>query len=232
MRAFLDAQQAARLSRWVDELARAPERPGRHWVYHEDDRLHPGARVLSRIENFCPFHPELDALLTGPRVMRVMAQLLGEPAVLFKDKINFKTPGSAGFEPHQDVQAGWDRYADLHVSMMLAVDAATPENGCLELAPGWHERGRVGEAWTPLGDAVPDDAYRACPAAAGDAVFFDSYVPHRSAPNRTGRARRVLYATYNRASAGDQRGRYYADKHASYPPDIDRDAGREYVYRV
>jgi 2-aminoethylphosphonate dioxygenase len=42
----------------------------------------------------------------------------------------------------------------------------------------------------------------------------------------------VLYMTYNRLSAGDQRARYYADKHANYPPDIERSADREYVYRV
>jgi hypothetical protein len=25
---------------------------------------------------------------------------------------------------------------------------------------------------------------------------------------------------------------YYADKHKSFPPDIDRDPGKEYVFRV
>jgi ectoine hydroxylase-related dioxygenase (phytanoyl-CoA dioxygenase family) len=188
--------------------------------------------VLSRIENFCPFHPQLDALVNGPRMMSALEALLGEPAVLFKDKINFKTPGSAGFEPHQDVQAGWYRYADLHLTALVSVDAATPENGCLELAPGWHDRGLIGEHWKPLGERVPDDAYVACPTQPGDVVFFDSFIPHRSAPNATSRARRVLYVTYNRLSAGDHRSRYYADKHASFPPDIEREEDREYVYRV
>ena len=229
---FFDAAVTAHAGRWCDELAGWPEAPGRHWVYHEDDRRTPGARVLSRIENFCPYHDGLRALVTGQRVMTALAEILGEPAVLFKDKINYKTPGSGGFEPHQDVQAGWDRYADLHVTLLLSVDAATPDNGCLQMAPGWHGRGLLGDAWTPLGDNVPDRAYVACPTEPGDAVFFDSFVPHRSAPNGTGQARRVLYVTYNRRSAGDQRARYYADKHASFPPDIERDPGKEYVYRV
>jgi hypothetical protein len=63
-------------------------------------------------------------------------------------------------------------------------------------------------------------------------LFFDSYLPHRSAPNATRQRRRVLYVTYNRASEGDQRARYYADKHANYPPDCEREAGRRYEYRV
>ena len=230
--AFFDPATMQRLSQWTDELMHRPEAPGRHWVYYEDDRSREGARVLSRIENFCPFHDEMNALLTGARVMAALEQLFGEPAVLFKDKINFKLPGSAGFEPHQDVQAGWDRYADLHISMLVSIDAATVRNGCLEIAAGWHARGLIGDMWTPLGDAVPDAAYRCCPTEVGDVVFFDSFIPHRSAPNATDAPRRVLYMTYNGLSAGDQRARYYADKHASYPPDIERAADREYVYRV
>ena len=41
-----------------------------------------------------------------------------------------------------------------------------------------------------------------------------------------------LYITYNRASAGDQRGRYYRDKRQGYPPDCERDAAKQYVFRV
>jgi len=42
----------------------------------------------------------------------------------------------------------------------------------------------------------------------------------------------VLYLTYNRLGDGDHRAAYYRDKHASFPPDIDRVPGREYVFRV
>ena len=44
--------------------------------------------------------------------------------------------------------------------------------------------------------------------------------------------RRILYITYNLASDGDHRERYFADKHASFPPDIDRDREKTYVFRV
>ena len=70
------------------------------------------------------------------------------------------------------------------------------------------------------------------PDAAGRHGVFDSYVPHRSAPNGTDAPRRVLYVTYNRASDGDHRLRYFSDKRRSYPPDCEREPGREYVYRV
>jgi ectoine hydroxylase-related dioxygenase (phytanoyl-CoA dioxygenase family) len=70
------------------------------------------------------------------------------------------------------------------------------------------------------------------PTEPGDVVFFDSYVPHASKPNLTDRARRALYLTYNRASDGDHRARYFADKRAAFPPDVERKAGVNYKFRV
>ena len=141
--------------------------------------------------------------------------------------------GGDGFKAHQDAQAGWNVYADYHVTALVSIDAATPENGCLEMAAGWHNRGLIGDEWRPLDDGDGSEVvYRSCPTQPGDVVFFDSYAPHRSAPNLTAAPRRVLYITYNRLSDGDHRAQYYADKRNSFPPDIERDAGKEYVFRV
>jgi ectoine hydroxylase-related dioxygenase (phytanoyl-CoA dioxygenase family) len=71
-----------------------------------------------------------------------------------------------------------------------------------------------------------------CPTSPGDVVFFDCYAPHASEPNRSDQTRRLYFATYNRASAGDHLARYYADKRKSFPPDIEREPGVEYVFRV
>jgi hypothetical protein len=228
---MLDTEAVAALDRWTDELVAMPETPGRHMVYYEDCVDGGGGRVLSRIENFCPYHEALDGLLRGPVVLGHFESLLGEQPLLFKDKINFKLPGGGGFAAHQDVQAGWDDYAELHLTMLIGIDRATPENGCLEIAPGRHREGMLGERWSPL---VEDGAtaYRSIPTEPGDVLFFDSFVPHRSHPNRTSIQRRVLYVTYNAASAGDSRGQYYADKRASFPPDCEQDSDRNYSFRV
>jgi hypothetical protein len=63
-------------------------------------------------------------------------------------------------------------------------------------------------------------------------IFFDSFTPHASKPNFTDAPRRILYLTYNLAQHGDRRQQYYADKHAAFPPDIEREAGKSYVFRV
>ncbi len=208
-----------------------PETPGRHMVYYEDNVDGGGGRVMSRIENFCPHHEGFDRLLRGPAVLGSVEFLLGEQAMLFKDKINFKLPGGGGFEAHQDVQAGWDDYAELHLTMLIGIDRATPENGCLEIAAGRHREGPLGERWSPLAEDGTLD-YRSIPTEPGDVLFFDSFVPHRSSPNRTSIQRRLLYVTYNATSAGDHRERYYADKRASYPPDCEQKPGQDYSFRV
>ena len=233
VRGLIGEDEIARISDWTDELERRPDVPGHAMKYFEPSLLHPGERVLQRIENFCPFHDGFAELCDSEKLRGSVARLLGESAVLFKDKINFKLPGGDGFKPHQDQQAGWSTYADLFVTAMVSIDPTSEENGCLELCAGHHTRGLLGEEWKPLADEdMRRLGGRPVPTRPGDAVFFDSYTPHASAPNLTAERRRVLYITYNRQSAGDHRVRYYADKRKSFPPDIERDPSRTYTFRV
>ena len=218
---------------WSEEVHDWPETPGRHMMYFEESSSHPGQRILNRIENVLPYHGAFKALAVGPKMQGACSQLFGEPALLFKDKINYKMPGGGGFEAHQDVQAGWSRYADLHITVLITIDETTLANGCLEIAKGFHDRGLIGTEWKPLTDEdLRETEFIAVESAPGDAVFFDSFAPHRSGPNNTGSPRRVLYYTYNKASEGDSLAQYYADKRASYPPDIEREDGKDYHYRV
>ncbi len=228
---FSDAEMAD-IRLWTDTVQGWPETPGKHMMYFEVCTK-TGDRILNRVENLLPYHRQFDRLANGAKMKGACAQLLGEPAVIFKDKINFKLPGGGGFETHQDVQAGWSRYADFHITALVSIDRGTLANGCLEIAAGLHDRGLLGNEWEPLEDSLLQDAeFQPIETEPGDAVFFDSFAPHRSEPNETDSARRLLYFTYNRLSAGDHLAQYYADKRASYPPDIEREPGKEYQYRV
>jgi 2-aminoethylphosphonate dioxygenase len=230
---FYDRAETLRLLRFVDELAMLPERSGAHMMYRERGLLDAQSQVLQRIEDFCPHHVGFDHLVRIGRLARAVAELLGGDAVLFKDKINYKESGGAGFEPHQDQQAGWSRYAPLFVTALVSIDNASVENGCLEIANNARLTDLIGSEWTPLTEEqMRGFSFIAVPTRPGDVVFFDSFVVHRSQPNLTAQGRRVLYVTYNRASDGDHRARYYADKRASFPPDIDREPGVEYKFRV
>ena len=101
------------------------------------------------------------------------------------------------------------------------------------MVPGWHGKGLVGEEWVPLSQAVTDRMqFISLPTEPGDVVLFDCYAPHRSGDNLSGDSRRMLYVTYNRASDGDHRATYFADKRKSFPPDVEREPGKTYVFRV
>ncbi len=141
-------------------------------------------------------------------------------------------PGGDGYKPHQDSQAGWEKYASFYVSVMVCIDRATLENGCLKMVAGHHKRGLFRE-WEPLSESeMTGMDFVPCPTEPGDIAFFDSYAPHASELNLSDSIRRLYFATYNRLSEGDHLARYYADKRLTYPPDIEREAGKEYVYRV
>ncbi len=230
VRGGFDAAEMKPIEGWTRELAERPEEPGKHWVYHEKSLLDPGTELICRIENISPFHSgfaELSAALKAP-----VGQLLGEDALLFKEKINFKMPGGDGFKPHQDSQAGWWNYGSYYITVMVCIDEATLENGCLKMVAGHHKRGLFRE-WEPLTEADMEGMeFVACPTKPGDLAFFDSYAPHASEPNMSDTIRRLYFATYNRLSEGDQMARYYADKRKSFPPDIEREPGKEYVFRV
>lgn len=217
----------------IDALASEPDRPAYVWKFYDESAKARGEHILSRIERFVPHHPALRELLVTGAPAKLASELLHEPALLFKDKVNLKLPGSDGFLAHQDAQAGWRVYGPSHLTVMISVDATTRENGCLEVATGPRRRELCGSEWQPLSaDAVPEESFEPLETEPGDVVAFDSYVVHRSAPNRTNHPRRVIYATYNPQSQGHCYERYFADKHKNYPPDIERTAGQSYRYRV
>ena len=132
--------------------------------------------------------------------------LLGEPAVLYKEKINYKLPGGAGYSPHQDAPAY--PMIDVHVSAMVAVDDADESNGGLEVVSGCFD------AVLPLDErgcieasVVEQLDWQPVPLRAGHTLWFHSRTPHRSGPNRSDQPRRALYPTYNAAREGDLRRR-------------------------
>jgi hypothetical protein len=231
LRRFFSDAEVRDLLRWTDEIAAWPETPGRWMRYYERRGGEPGAKMLARIENFVPYHDGVAAFLSSRKLLDPLAELCGEPVVLFKDKINFKLPGGAGFAPHQDAPAYVDFGVEHHLTVMLPVDAFTRENGCLEMARGACARHFLPQ--NPDGTLRPEAmeplALEPLLAEPGDLIVFDAWVPHRSGSNRTAGPRRSYYLTFNPASAGDRRAAYYARKRECFPPEYERKPGVDYA---
>jgi hypothetical protein len=202
----------ARLRAWADEVSSWPDGAGPGaWLHYRE--MTDAGPALCRTENIVPHHAGLRALLCTGTLAATARALLGEPAVLYKDKLNHKLPGGAGYAPHQDAPAY--RFVDVHVSCMVAIDDADEANGCLEVVSGAHDRLWPTDAAGCLtGEVVASLDWRPVPVRGGDTLWFHSRTPHRSGPNTTVRPRRALYPTYNARSAGDLREDYYRQKAA------------------
>jgi ectoine hydroxylase-related dioxygenase (phytanoyl-CoA dioxygenase family) len=178
---------------------------------------------LCRSENFIPFHTGLRTLLTSGALVDTASALLREPAVLYKEKINYKLAGGAGYSPHQDAPAY--PMIDTHVSAMVAVDDAGPDNGGLEVVSGCFDRVLpVDERGCIRADIAATLEWQPVPLAAGQTLWFHSRTPHRSSANLSSGPRRALYPTYNAAREGDLRAAYYEAKRAAFAaaPEGDR----------
>ncbi len=207
----LDDRRVRKLSGWVEDLEAMPEGPEGPMHHFEQTA---GGAVIARTERFADVHEGLGSLLRGD-VAELVGAIVGEPVALFKEKVNYKYPGGAGFAAHQDARAY--RFADWHVSVMVPLDPATVDSGCLWFAPNpsrdlleVDDRGRIVDQVADRLDWYP------VPVGPGDLVVFDSAVPHRSGTNTSDHPRRAMYLTYTALADGDFRQRYYADKGAEF----------------
>jgi hypothetical protein len=216
----LDPEAVWSLREWVGELAALPD--GERGVQQHFEGTDDGP-LLCRTEHFVEAHAGLRDLLCAGTMVETAGALLGEPAVLYKEKVNHKLAGGAGYRAHQDAPAY--PLVGSHVSAMVAVDDADAANGGLEVVSRCFgavlpvdERGCIPPS---LADRLP---WEAVPVRAGQALWFHSRTPHRSGPNRSRRPRRALYPTYNAVREGDRRAEYYAAKQAAFAdaPPADR----------
>ncbi len=135
---------------------------------------------------------------TGPQVA-IAAQLLG-PNVCFTHQqyiIKHPDPRARTDVPwHQDSGYG-ELDPPLDLTVWIALDECTLDNGCLWVLPGSEQRGlQPHVASKGLRGVVVDEPGVALPMRAGDAVLFNGLLLHRSLPNRTEQTRVALYLRY------------------------------------
>ncbi len=207
-RRVLDATRVEALQRWVTEVEAWPA--GSHVWGHYAEQTATGTAIC-RTENVSACHPGVAALVEHD-LRELAADELGGPAAAFKDKLNYKQPGGAGFSAHQDRLAypGVDRV----VSVLVAVDECSAKSGCLWLADGVEELLPTDERGVVRADACDELRWSPAELAPGDAVCIDGLAPHYSEANRSDRPRRVLVASYAPTREGYGRDRYYAARRA------------------
>jgi ectoine hydroxylase-related dioxygenase (phytanoyl-CoA dioxygenase family) len=190
----------------IDEQSRIGDQASK--VEWEPARLD-GQRVARRIYYPVDHHEMFSRISLDDRVLDPVESLLGPDIQLVYSKVNMKEArvGSA-VEWHQDLAFTPHTNSD-YVSCLIYLDAATVENGCLQVIP-WRDperlldhtvngrfAGRITET-LPRGDLpapVP------CEAEAGSMVLMHCMTPHSSLPNTSTRPRRTLILEYRAADA-------------------------------
>jgi ectoine hydroxylase-related dioxygenase (phytanoyl-CoA dioxygenase family) len=124
--------------------------------------------------------------------------LSSQDILLFKDKINHKLLNGNGFAAHLDA-AAYDHIGQIeHLTANIAVDAATRENGYLEVVAGSHlmnvelsHGGAISKTWEDAHEWTP------VPLQPGDMLLFGSHLAHRSAANKTSQSRSSVMPRIN-----------------------------------
>ena len=246
----LTQDEGKRVTSWADQMEEWLEMRGKWMIYNEivDPSTMPkstyvkgcnkGEKLMrARIENFISYHPELKEFLDHT-IKPLLEDKIGKKVKLFKDKMNWKRPGGHGFAPHQDHPAWSDFPPSIFYTVAIFADSATPENGCLEFGnlPSSERKsgGKLAEVlpYYENGDGKIEGAdsfnWELYPTTPRDVLIFDSFVPHRSGPNRSDGSRRIFYFTFNLAEEGDYYTDYVEKKRQELPPDIEREKGKDY----
>jgi ectoine hydroxylase len=160
------------------------------------------------------------------RLVDAAEQVLQDEAYHYHSKMIMKDARTGGaWAWHQD-DGYWYENGVLSpdlVSVMIAVDRSTRENGCLQVLRRSHVYGRVDHVLT--GDQAGADMERVdeivkreelvyCEMAPGDALFFHPNLLHRSDQNRSENPRWTMICCYN-AKSNDP---YKTSHHPNYTP--------------
>ena len=146
------------------------------------------------------------------RIVNRVEQLLDDEAYHYHSKMILKDAKVGGaWAWHQDYGYWYQNgllYPNL-CSVMIAVDKATEENGCLQVLKGSHKMGRINhilsgdQAGAEL-EHVEEAKKRLetiqCEMNPGDALFFHPNTLHCSASNLSDKARWALICCYNAKS--------------------------------
>jgi ectoine hydroxylase-related dioxygenase (phytanoyl-CoA dioxygenase family) len=180
-----------------------------HQRHEEEIRAKGGTEGISRAGEiaFTAFLAEQDdsirAFVTRPEFVAISTCFLGPDVDLYWNQSVFKQPeGRKEFPWHQD-----DGYTPVtpspYLTLWLALNDATPENGCISVLPGSYKRGLLPHRQTPIGlvcyeSDAPDQGVRV-PLQAGSIAAFWSLTCHKSGPNLSRGPRKAYVIQYSRA---------------------------------
>ena len=212
---FMTAEEVATCETEIDrlhELAAAlaaddPQRRNFQLEPYADATAHEaaGRPLLRKIEETREYSDIFRDLAAHPKLLDAVRQLLGDDLLLFRSTLMLKPALHGSVHAFHQDSAYWPMDPPSLVTVSIALNDSSAENGCIQVIPESHKWGM--QDWgliaqdknKPLTDREDLDLSRLTqvPLRAGSALMFHSLVVHGSGPNNSPRPRHTaLYAYF------------------------------------
>ena len=227
VRGFFNSAELEEIGEALDELYAEGVEHGRCFrhgnLFYNVARERDGSEPLVRMVQWPSYHnPVLNRVRLDSRFVDLLEPLIGCDLKQIINQVHWKAPGSLGdFAWHQDSRfrrpaEAFRNLATAYVQTGLAIDAHTPESGCMRIIPRSHLRGELDMDCSKkaLGTAMTDDALEAVGFSSadvidlvlepGDLALWSPYLVHGSGKNVSDHKRRLYINGYVRAGDCDR----------------------------
>jgi len=230
VRGFLEPDEVAELRRETAGVYAEGIRHHATWrhgnlAYEILPERHFGERYLIQAYWMSWARPYFDRFRSHRRYLQLLEPSIGSNVKQVTQQIHWKPPGArlTGYRFHQDLRfrQARDAYADVvrdTVTIGVAIDPATTENGCLRVVPNSHTRGYLGLSDNGEGQimkglthddelvavGLDPDSVVDCVLEPGDAVMWGLLTVHGSLPNDSGNDRAFSISSYVRGDTSER----------------------------
>lgn len=207
---FLSAAEVARVKDGIERACRerqamSRDADGFNLEKENDASLDPTAAAkqpgMFRKIQGAVFHvPPVRDVFISRKMLDCMEDVMGPSIHYHSSKVMFKPAHGGAAKPwHQDA-AYWKAYEPNQVTVWIALDDATEENGCVWAIPGSHKLGliphvaqelQIEESRIEVGKAAP------VPVRSGGLLIFHSLVLHMSKKNTSDKNRWAIICDYD-----------------------------------
>ena len=208
---FLTPQE---LDNWRGAVMRAVDQragkkmPGKNIVIGEDDGINEDGdyfgKVFDQLLNLWQTNEGVKDLMLDERIGKMAAMLSGADRIrIWHDQALFKRPWANPTAWHLDTPF-WSFFDRNAISIWVALDDATLQNGCLYFIPGSHkgtnfDKITIGRNMDGIFDIYPQFAKTApvpAPMKAGSCSFHNGLTIHGAGANMTNAWRRAMTCAY------------------------------------
>lgn len=204
---FLDEAELAEWRKAVDEAVekrKDNKLPDRKWVGDMEDDEKYYESVFKQRLNLWKDNEKINKIMLDERIGKMAADLAGVDGIrIWHDQALIKEPWANATAWHLD-EPFWSFTTKDAISLWVALDDVTLENGCLFFIPGSHklttfENPGITEEMASVFKFYPDLAKRptvSVPMKAGSCSFHNAMVVHGAQANMTPGHRRAMTCAY------------------------------------